>query len=130
MIEQLNVQSTEISNIVTTIKSIADQTNLLALNAAIEAARAGDYGRGFAVVADEVRTLAGRTTKSTEDIIQIVGKNSQLVNLSRNSMIKVTDQAAKNVDLISEAASIINEILKGADYVSQVVGELVNSSNK
>lgn len=45
-------------------------------------------------------------------------------------MIKVTDQAAKNVDLISEAASIINEILKGADYVSQVVGELVNSSNK
>lgn len=130
LVEGLNTQSSEISKIVTTIKSIADQTNLLALNAAIEAARAGEHGRGFAVVADEVRTLASRTTNSTEEINQMVGKNSQLVAQARVSMVGVTEQATKNADLISEAAGIIDEILQGANYVSQVVGQLVDSSNK
>lgn len=130
LVEELNIQSGEISKIVTTIKSIADQTNLLALNAAIEAARAGEHGRGFAVVADEVRTLASRTTKSTEEINQMVSKNNQLVTQGRGSMLQVTEQADKNADLITEAASIIDEILKGADYVSHVVGDLVNNSNR
>lgn len=102
----------------------------MALNAAIEAARAGEHGRGFAVVADEVRTLASRTTKSTEEINKMVDKNNQLVGHARISMVEVTEQANKNVDLISEASGTIEEILKGADYVSHVVGELVDSSNK
>lgn len=82
------------------------------------------------MVADEVRTLASRTTKSTEEINKMVDKNNQLVGHARISMVEVTEQANKNVDLISEASGTIEEILKGADYVSHVVGELVDSSNK
>jgi PAS domain-containing protein len=62
---ELELNLKKLTEIVSTIQSIANQTNLLALNAAIEAARAGDAGRGFAVVADEVRKLATRTSEAT-----------------------------------------------------------------
>ncbi len=64
---QIEKDSGRISQIITTIGSIAFQTNLLALNAAVEAARAGEAGAGFAVVADEVKNLAMRTGAAAKD---------------------------------------------------------------
>lgn len=129
LIEQLNNQSKNIAKIVTTIASIADQTNLLALNAAIEAARAGEHGRGFAVVADEVRTLASRTSTSTVEIETMVAQNSELTRKAKNSMGSIKDYSNESAQLIGQAANIIDEILTGAEHVSDTVNKLLKSSS-
>ena len=71
--EELGDAATRIGEVIGLIQAIAGQTNLLALNATIEAARAGAAGRGFAVVASEVKSLAGQTSKATEEIAHQVG---------------------------------------------------------
>ncbi|WP_339279277.1 methyl-accepting chemotaxis protein [Paenibacillus sp. FSL W8-1187] len=59
------------------VREMAEQTSLLALNASIEAARAGDSGRGFAVVAGEVRKLAARSSRTAEQMREIVSSMRQ-----------------------------------------------------
>ena len=121
IITQLGERSDQISAIVNTIRSIADQTNLLALNAAIEAARAGDQGRGFAVVADEVRQLAGRTSRSTaeiSDMIQVIQSETQL---AIDSMNNTRATAAKGVELADQAGLVIVQISDGTSHAVDAV---------
>ena len=77
IIESRRIVSDVLENVEKSSKSIvkvAGQTNLLALNATIEAARAGEAGKGFAVVASEVKQLAGRSTKLSGEISDLVSK--------------------------------------------------------
>jgi methyl-accepting chemotaxis protein len=113
IIGQLGERSEQITAIVNTIHSIADQTNLLALNAAIEAARAGDQGRGFAVVADEVRQLAGRTSRSTQEISEMIQLIQSETRQAIVSMDNTRSNAAKGVDLADQAGSAIVQISNG-----------------
>ena len=121
IIGQLGERSEQITAIVNTIRSIADQTNLLALNAAIEAARAGDQGRGFAVVADEVRQLAGRTSRSTEEISQMIQMIQSETKQAITSMDNTRNNAAKGVDLADQAGSAIVQISDGTNNAVDAV---------
>lgn len=125
-IEALNDQSQVIGSIVKTISAIAEQTNLLALNAAIEAARAGEQGRGFAVVADEVRQLASRTSKATEEIINVVRQNQDMARDAVTLMADGKLQAEQGLGLAAEAGTVIVEIQDGAQKVVDAVGQFAN----
>jgi len=125
-LEQLGVETAQISFIVKTISDITEQTNLLALNAAIEAARAGDSGRGFAVVADEVRSLATRTSQSTAEIATMINKIQSKSDSVIKSMSGSMSGVESGVELANNAGNTISQIRSGAQRVVEVVENFSN----
>jgi len=125
-ISALDKQSQLIASIVQSISSIADQTNLLALNAAIEAARAGEQGRGFAVVADEVRLLASRTSKATEEIVDVVQQNQNLTQSTVAVIEQGKNKAQQGLALSKESGDVMSDIKKGAQQVVDAVSQFSN----
>jgi methyl-accepting chemotaxis protein len=123
-VESLGQQSEQISAIVGTIKDIADQTNLLALNAAIEAARAGESGRGFAVVADEVRKLAERTSKSTQEIANMIGAIQSGTATAVSSMKLGVERVGTGVQQAQLAGEAISQVQSQARQVVDAVSEI------
>jgi len=142
--QDLNQQAKAIQDVLSIISDIADQTNLLALNASIEAARAGEHGRGFAVVADEVRKLAERTqtsladiSKSTNLIVESIGKAAKGITNVSESMRNVSAQSKELVVLaddtsrtLDETVSVSSEMVKMSTFIATKTKDMIHAMDE
>jgi len=129
--DEINVSSKRIGDIIGVIDGIAFQTNILALNAAVEAARAGEQGRGFAVVAGEARSLAQRSAGAAREIKTLIGASvervetgAKLVQEAGESMTDIVSSVQRVTDIIGEITAAASEQSDGIGQVNQSVVEL------
>lgn len=126
-INQLNVKSKEIGNIINMITAISEQTNLLALNAAIEAARAGEHGKGFAVVASEVRKLAEQSSQSAIQIQELISSIQKDITHSVESMESGKTAIGHGLELAEEAEQSFKRISHSVLSVNEQIGSVSTS---
>jgi len=130
-VNNLNVLTDSIGEVVGAIQDISEQTNLLALNATIEAARAGDAGKGFAVVADEVKKLANETGQKTEEIGTKISEIQEATRASVTAMQRIIsniseiDQSVGGVSAaVEEQNATTSEIVRSVTEASQGVQQV------
>lgn len=110
-------KTSDTTQILEFIKSVASQTNLLGLNASIEAARAGEHGKGFAVVASQIRKLAEQSQQSAKKIQTLLNEMSQTV-AEINKSIEATGATSE------EQAASTQEISSNLEFITTAAKEL------
>jgi methyl-accepting chemotaxis protein len=108
-ITDLNEQTLQIGDIISTVKDVAEQSNLLALNASIEAAKAGDQGRGFAVVAMEMRTLAEQSKMAANQVRALLGE----VQKGTRAAVSATEEGSRRALAAMELTQSAGAAIKG-----------------
>ena len=135
--EEINDQTTAITEAITVIDQIAFQTNILSLNAAVEAATAGEAGKGFAVVAQEVRNLASRSAEAAKEIKDIVENAQSKTDYGKNiasNMIEgyeeLNTNISKTIDLIESVTVASREQEAGIIQINDAVNQLDTITQK
>jgi len=127
---ELKKRVSGIEHILDVILEITEQTNLLALNAAIEAARAGEVGRGFAVVADEVRKLAEKTSKSANeirDVVMSIMEEMEKTEVEVNNVREIINEGAEYSEEINE---VFNKIQEASEKITDMIMQQTTSTEE
>ncbi len=127
---ELKKRISGIEHILDVILEITEQTNLLALNAAIEAARAGEVGRGFAVVADEVRKLAEKTSKSANEIRDVVTSIMEEMEKTESEVSNVRDIINEGAEYSEEIDKIFDNIMEANKKITEMIKRQTKSTEE
>lgn len=136
-IEELEVKSNSISEIVETINDISEETKLLSLNASIEAAHAGAAGKGFAVVADEIRKLsdqcmmaAGEISNLIEEIATQTGNVCTIAREAEAAVYSQTDVVENTTTSFRQIELQIDKLLDALQTIVSNVQTMDGSRNE
>ena len=129
--EEINDQTSAITEAITVIDQIAFQTNILSLNAAVEAATAGEAGKGFAVVAQEVRNLASRSAEAAKEIKELVESAQEKTDDGKNiasSMIEgyneLNSNISRTIELIESVSTSSHDQEGGIVQINDAMSQL------
>ena len=129
--EEINEQTSAITDAITVIDQIAFQTNILSLNAAVEAATAGEAGKGFAVVAQEVRNLASRSAEAAKEIKDIVANAQSKTNYGKEIASKMIEgyhelniNSTKTIELIEDVTVASKQQEQGVIQINDAMNQL------
>ena len=116
----LSDQMKKIASVTGEINQIATNTGLLSVNASIEAARAGEAGKGFAVVAANVRELSVNSTRSSNEIADVVSSMQKQID-------NTTMQLADSLYAIAVSAETLHNLQTGFNEMIQQFGNLYDN---
>jgi methyl-accepting chemotaxis protein len=127
---RMSEQSESVSEIMSTVNSMAEQSSLLSVNAAIEASSAGEYGKGFAVVADEIRNLAVGSKHSVGQVRNIMTD----VEKATSAAVMAAEQSSHAVDQGVEQAQVsstaIDQLAESVSTAAQSAAQIVTSAHQ
>jgi len=121
----------DIAKILDYIGDHTQQTNLLALNAAIIASQggAGDgQARGFSVVADEIKLLSEQTSKSTQEIQQIIGTLQSEIRKAYQQVELGLDAVRDGADSVGQSEVALQAILESISETDSVVESILSET--
>ena len=114
----------DIAKILDYIGDHTQQTNLLALNAAIIASQggAGDgQAKGFSVVADEIKQLSEQTSRSTQEIQQIIGTLQAEIRKAYQQVELGLDAVRDGAESVGQSEVALQAILESISETDSVV---------
>jgi ligand-binding sensor protein len=123
-IQNVNIVSEQISEVIKYIKSITDQTNILGFNALIQSAKAGNAGRGFGVVAQEIRKLSDNSMQTVDRIKEFTSK----IKKSIEDTVKLGELSNSHISQQTAAIEEVTENISRLSHFAEEIRKLATES--